>query len=45
MVRVGGGYMKIEEFVDTHSNKETERLKLKMARKNAPLTAVVADLI
>lgn len=32
MVRVGGGYMTIQEFVESHSKKETEQLKLKMKK-------------
>jgi hypothetical protein len=37
MVRVGGGYMKIEEFVNTHQSKEIDRLKLRMNRHKKTL--------
>ncbi len=32
MVRVGGGYMSIEEFVQSHSVKEVQKLKQMMSK-------------
>lgn len=44
-VRVGGGYMTIKEFVDKHSELETQRLKLKMSKSNQTLEQVFNHLL
>ena len=40
MIRVGGGFMGIEEFVDKHSQKEILALKLKMAKERKKLPKI-----
>ena len=40
MVRVGGGFMNIEEFVEKHSTKEILSLKLKMNKERKKLPKV-----
>ncbi len=45
MVRVGGGFMNIEEFVDKHSNKEILALKLKMTKERKKLPKVTQELL
>ncbi len=45
MVRVGGGFMSIEEFVDKHMNKEILSLKLKMAKERKKLPKVTQELV
>jgi hypothetical protein len=40
MVRVGGGFMSIEEFVEKHQNKEILQLKLKMTKERKKLAKV-----
>jgi hypothetical protein len=40
MVRVGGGFMTIEEFIDKHSTKEIMNLKLRMAKEKKTLPRV-----
>ena len=40
MVRVGGGFMNIEEFVEKHSTKEIISLKLKMTKDRKKLPKV-----
>jgi hypothetical protein len=45
MVRVGGGFMTIEEFVDKHSAKEILALKLKMVKDRKKLEKVTQDLL
>ena len=41
MVRVGGGYMTIEEFVEKYSHKEILNIKVKMAKEKKKLTRVI----
>lgn len=45
MVRVGGGFMTIEEFVDKHSNKEILNLKLKMTKERKKLPKITKELL
>jgi hypothetical protein len=45
MVRVGGGFMNIEEFVDKHSTKEILSLKLKMTKERKKLPKVTQELL
>ncbi len=45
MVRVGGGFMNIEEFVDKHSTKEILALKLKMTKERKKLPKVTQELL
>jgi hypothetical protein len=40
MVRVGGGFMTMEEFVDKHTDKEILSLKLKMAKERKKLPKI-----
>jgi hypothetical protein len=40
MVRVGGGFMTIEEFIDKHSTKEIMNLKLRMVKEKKTLPRV-----
>ena len=40
MVRVGGGFMNIEEFVGKHSSKEILSLRLKMVKDRKKLPKV-----
>lgn len=44
MIRVGGGYMTIEEFVDKHVEKEITNLKVRMKREKKDVNEVVRDL-
>jgi hypothetical protein len=37
MVRVGGGFMKIEEFIDKHAEKEIVGLRIRMKKQNKNL--------
>lgn len=45
MVRVGGGYMTIEEFVEKHQIKEIDKLKLQMTKQNVPLKKIIVSLL
>lgn len=45
MVRVGGGFMQMEEFVDKHSNKEILILKQKMIREKKKLPKIISELL
>ncbi len=45
MVRVGGGFMTIEEFIDKHSAKEIMNLKLRMAKEKKTLPKVTQTLL
>jgi hypothetical protein len=44
MVRVGGGYVKIAEFVIKYSNGEIARLKVAMSTTGKTLAEIVAKL-
>jgi len=41
MVRVGGGYMSIEEFVEKYTHKEILNIKVKMAKEKKKLARVI----
>lgn len=45
MVRVGGGFMSIEEFLDKHTNKEILNLKLKMTKERKKLPKITQELL
>ena len=45
MVRVGGGFMSMEQFVDKHSAKEIHRLRVIMANEKKKLQKVVSELL
>ena len=45
MVRVGGGFMNIEEFIFKHSDKEILCLKLKMTKDRKKLPKITQELI
>ena len=45
MIRVGGGFMGIEEFVDKHSKKEILSLKLLMAKERKKLPKITQELL
>ena len=45
MIRVGGGYMSIEEFVDRHADAECKAFKLRMLRECKPSPEVIKDLV
>ncbi|TNV80471.1 hypothetical protein FGO68_gene15457 [Halteria grandinella] len=45
MVRVGGGFMSIEEFVDKHQSKEILNLRLKMVKERKKLPKITQELI
>ena len=45
MVRVGGGFMNMEEFVDKHSEKEIYKLKTQMAREKIKLNKIINDAL
>ena len=45
MVRVGGGFMTMEEFIDKHSEKEIFSLKLKMAKEKKKLPKITQELL
>ena len=45
MVRVGGGFMSIDEFVYTHSPQEISRLKYKMAHEKTKLPKLMSQLV
>lgn len=45
MVRVGGGYMTMEEFVEKNSNKEILNIRVKMAKEKKKLNKVIAEAI
>lgn len=44
MIRVGGGYMTIEEFVDKHVEKEITNLKVRMKKEKKDVNEVVREL-
>ncbi len=44
MIRVGGGYMTIEEFVDKHIEKEIANIKIRMKRDQKDVSEIVRDL-
>lgn len=45
MVRVGGGFMTIEEFFNKHSNKEILNLRLKMTKERKKLPKITQELL
>lgn len=45
MVRVGGGFMELEEYVDKHSFKEISKLRAIMAREKIKLPKITNELI
>lgn len=45
MVRVGGGFMAMEEFVDKHSNIEIKHLTSRMAKEKKKLPKIVHELL
>lgn len=45
MVRVGGGFMTMEEFVDKHSNKEIIHLRQRMAKEKKKLPKIINELL
>lgn len=45
MVRVGGGYMTMEEFLDKHSSIEIKHLTIRMARDKKKLPKIMAELM
>ena len=45
MVRVGGGFMNIEEFVEIHSDKEIMKLRVKMAKEKKKLNKIIKELV
>lgn len=44
MVRVGGGFMTMEEFVDKHSAKEIFQLKVRMARDKKKMNKIITEI-
>lgn len=45
MVRVGGGFMSIEQFVEKHSSIEIFKLKATMAKDKKKLPKLINELI
>lgn len=45
MVRVGGGFMELGEYVDKHSSKEIFKLRTMMARDRVKLKKITDELI
>ena len=45
MVRVGGGFMELEEYVEKHSTKEIFKLRTIMTRDRVKLKQVTSELI
>ena len=45
MVRVGGGFMELEEYVEKHSPKEIQKLRIKMANEKKKLPKIISELI
>ncbi len=45
MVRVGGGYMTMEEFVEKNSNKEILNIRVKMAKEKKKLNKVISEAL
>ena len=45
MVRVGGGFMNIEEFIEKHTGKEILNLRLKMTKERKKLPKVTQELL
>lgn len=45
MVRVGGGYMTIEEFVEKHQVNEIDKLKKQMVKQNVPLKKIIVTML
>ena len=45
MIRVGGGFMGIEEFVGTHQQKEILQLRLKMTKERKKLNKITQELL
>ena len=45
MVRVGGGFMELEEYVNKHSAKEIFKLRNMMAKDKIKLPKITAELI
>ena len=45
MVRVGGGFLSIQEFVSRHQEKEIDKLKTQMAKEYKQIDEVIKDLI
>lgn len=41
MVRVGGGYMTIAEFMQTHEEKEIKKLKTEMKKQDITLKILI----
>lgn len=45
MIRVGGGFMTISEFVDKHAEKELNSLKIRVKKEKKQLDEVVTELV
>lgn len=45
MVRVGGGFMELEKYVEKHSGKEIFKLRARMANEKIKLPKIIAELI
>jgi hypothetical protein len=45
MVRVGGGFMSIEEFVNKHSSKEIFKLRGQMAKEKKKLPKIINEYL
>ena len=45
MVRVGGGYQKIEEYIAMHQEEEMKRLRRIIAESGKSMNEVIIDLI
>jgi Growth-Arrest-Specific Protein 2 Domain len=45
MVRVGGGFMSMTDFVEKHSPKEILQIKVKMAKEKKKLQKVIQEAI
>lgn len=45
MVRVGGGFLNIQEFVSRHQDKEIDKLKTQMAKEFKQIDEVIKNLI
>ena len=45
MVRVGGGFMEMDQYIEKHSGKEIFKLRMRMANEKKKLHKITKELI
>jgi hypothetical protein len=45
MVRVGGGFMTIDEFVGLHQNSEIQKLKIMVAKEKKKVVKIMQEMV